>query len=282
MNERREAREKLGLTQGDAARRAGVSFATWRRWEEDPSTVKASTATACAEVLDREASFRSALAAEQASFIASWEGSPYLTPRQAYAIAGCLDFWADLSLGEWLKDPASEPLHTVTPFEQLDPRVMMLVGESRAWAALARRRCLAVSEEIKNGILPFDRDGCFFDELLMALALPYAEASLADEPDLFSGLPIATASADDDYDLLDDEWDSVSDGFDDRCRWDEWEIPLIWNHPLLRTILEERHPFTWLDPTKATGAGYLNRLIGIETLVPAESTEDDSTSADEE
>jgi transcriptional regulator with XRE-family HTH domain len=110
VNARREAREKLGLTQSDAARRAGVSFATWRRWEEDPSTVKASTATACAEVLDREASFRSALAAEQASFIASWEGSPYLTPRQAYAIAGCLDFWADLALGEWLKDP--RPSHS--------------------------------------------------------------------------------------------------------------------------------------------------------------------------
>jgi hypothetical protein len=159
---------------------------------------------------------------------------------------------------------------------------MMLVGESRAWTELARRRCLAVSEEIKNGVLPFDRNGCFFDELLMALALPYAEASLTDEPDIFSGLPLATASRDDDYALLDDEWDSVSDGFDDRCRWDEWEVPLIWNHPLLRTILEERHPLTWFDPTLPSGAGYLNRLIGIETLVPAESAEHDSTSADEE
>jgi transcriptional regulator with XRE-family HTH domain len=281
VNQRREAREKLGLTQGDAARQAGVSFATWRRWEEDPSTVKASTATACAEVLDREASFRSALAAEQGSFIASWEGSPHLTPRQAYAIAGCLDFWADLSLGEWLKDPESEPLHTVTPFEQLDPRVMMLVGENRAWAELARRRCLAVSEEIKNGLLPFDRDGCFFDELLMALALPYAEASMSDEPDLFSGLPMATASTDDDFVLLDDEWDAVSDGFDDRCRWDEWEIPLFTNHPLLRTILEERHPFTWFDPAMPTGAGYLNRLIGIETLVPSEPTKSGPSRDDE-
>lgn len=280
MNPRREARDKLGLTQGDAARRAGVSFATWRRWEEDPSSVKATTATACAEVLDREASFRSALAAEQASFIASWEGSHYLTPRQAYAIAGSLDFWADLSLGEWLKEPASEPLHTVTPFEQLDPRVMMLVGESRAWAELARKRCLAVSEEIKNGTLPFDRDGCYFDELLMALALPDAEASLADEPDLFSGLPIAAASADDDYALLDDDWASVSDGFDDRCRWDEWEVPLFMNHPLLRTILEERHPFTWFDAGKPTGAGYLNRLVGLETLVPGEATKSNPSSDD--
>jgi hypothetical protein len=44
---------------------------------------------------------------------------------------------------------------------------------------------------------------------------------------------------------------------------------------LLRTILEERHPFTWFDPAKPTGAGYLNRLIDIETLVPAESIDND-------
>lgn len=41
---------------------------------------------------------------------------------------------------------------------------------------------------------------------------------------LASTTQTATASTDDDFVLLDDEWDAVSDGFDDRCRWDEWEI----------------------------------------------------------
>jgi hypothetical protein len=120
-------------------------------------------------------------------------------------------------LGEWLKDPSAEPLHTVVPFDQLDPRVMMLVGESPAWVELARTRCFAVSDEIKDGVLPFDRDGCFFDELLMALALPNAEASLTDNPELFVGLPKASEPDEDGYVMLDDDWDSVSDGFDDRC-----------------------------------------------------------------
>lgn len=211
------------------------------------------------------------LAAEKSAFAASWGDSPHLSPRQAYAIAGTLDLWADLFLGEWLKNPSAEPLHTVVPFDQLDPRVMMLVGESRAWAELVRTRCFAVSEEIKDGLLPFDRDGCFFDELLLALALPFAEASLADDPELFEGIPAAEPN-DGGYVMPDDEWDSVSDGFDDLCRWDEWEVPLMHDHPLLRAILDARHPFTWFDLAVPTGPGYLNRLAGRETLTTAEPT----------
>ena len=55
-------------------------------------------------------------------------------------------------------------------------------------AALAQR-CEAVPKEIANGVLPFDRAGRFIDELLIALALPYAEGDLQDMPDLFDGLP---------------------------------------------------------------------------------------------
>jgi transcriptional regulator with XRE-family HTH domain len=248
MNERREIREQLGLTQAEAAARAGVSFATWRRWEEDPAAVRSTTASKCARVLDRDTAFRNALAVEKAAFTTSWKESPYLTPRQAYAIAGSLDFWADTFIGEWLNDPSTEALHTVVPFDALDPRVMMLVGENRAWAELVKERCLAVSEEIRTGVLPFDRDGCFFDELLVALALPYAKASLSDDPDLFDGLPEAREpDDDDDHVLLDNEWDAVSDGFDDRCRWDEWEVPVMRNHPLLRAILDARHPWERTD-----------------------------------
>ena len=55
-------------------------------------------------------------------------------------------------------------------------------------AALAQR-CEAVPKEIANGVLPFDRAGRFINELLIALALPYAEGDLQDMPDLFDGLP---------------------------------------------------------------------------------------------
>lgn len=269
MNPRRDAREALGLTQAAAATKAGVSFATYRRWEEDPGTVRESTRKACRKILDREAAHTAALAAEQASFTNAWEDCHYLTPRQAYAIACALEWWADLYLGEWLRDPASQSLFEVSPFDQLDLRVMMLVGENRPWVEMARRRCLAVAEEIASGVLPFDRDGCYFDELLMALALSDAQARLADEPEMFEGIAAREDSGPDENLVTDQEWDAVSDAFDDRCRWDEWELPLFRRHPLLPRILDERHPCKWFDETSPSGPGYLNRLVGIEVLSPS-------------
>lgn len=47
MNPRRAQREALGLTQLAAAALAGVGFATWRRWEDNPDAVKPATRRAC-------------------------------------------------------------------------------------------------------------------------------------------------------------------------------------------------------------------------------------------
>lgn len=58
------------------------------------------------------------------------------------------------------------------------------------------------------------------------------------------------------------DWDVVSDGFGDACRWDECEAPLRQGHPLLLAILAERHPFTWFDLAEPTGPGYLQRFSG--------------------
>lgn len=201
-------------------------------------------------------------AAHLAQLHESWKDSWVLTPRQAASIAMVLDGWADTDIDEWLRDPSSEPLHEVDPFAQIDKRVMMLVGENRAWAALASERCHAVAEEIANGVLPFDRPGCYFDELLMALALPNAEVQLTDCPELFEGLP-PRIRADDDSPAADDEWDSTSDGFDDQCRWDEWEVPTYTEHPLLPALLAAHHPYHWFDIGGETGAGYLQRLGGL-------------------
>lgn len=45
------AREAAGLTQADAARPAKISVATWRRAEDDPSSVSAKTRVAVEQVL---------------------------------------------------------------------------------------------------------------------------------------------------------------------------------------------------------------------------------------
>jgi transcriptional regulator with XRE-family HTH domain len=274
MSVQRKQRERMGLTQADAAARAGISLATWRRWEEDPAAVRASTRASCERVVNREAAFEEALSREAAKFEKSWSECPFLTPRQAYAIAASLDGWADMYIAEWLREPTGRPLHEVSPLDQLDLRVMMLVNENRAWAAKAQERCRAVSEEIAQGILPFDRPGCFIDELLMALALSDAQDLLADMPDVFEG--VTPREDGDDYGdwVLDDDWDVVSDAFDDRCRWDEWEVPLHQAHPLMPAILADRHPYTWFDNVPASGPGYMNRLMGLEVLVDDSSEEE--------
>lgn len=93
-------------------------------------------------MLEQESQFHAALADEAVKFEAAWGECPYLTPRQASSIATVLSTWADLYIREWLRE-AAEPLHEVPPFDGLDLRVMMLVGENRAWAAKFAERCLA-------------------------------------------------------------------------------------------------------------------------------------------
>lgn len=272
MNPRRSIREDLNLTQTEAAMAAGVSLATWRRWEEDPDTVSADTRTRCDYVLDNISTVPSHDAEDDAQFQRAWKNCPYLTPRQASAIATVLTLWEDAYLREWLEAvQPDEPLHALPPFSNFDRRVMIYVNDNKAFAEKTRERCCAVAEEISHGVLPFDRDGCFFDELLIAAALSEAQDQLTDMPELFKGIPPRLSPVDEDMPVTDDDWDMVSDAFDDRCRWDEWEVPVYTDHPLLAAIIAERHPYTWFDPTPPTGPGYLQQLAGITT------NEDDAT-----
>lgn len=145
-----------------------------------------------------------------------------------------------------------------------DLRVMMLVGESRPWAEAVRQRCVKLSEEIEAGVLPFDRSWPLIDEVLIGAALGGAQAALEDAPELFDRITARDSVADEEneeYTIGDEDWDAVSDGFDDQCRWDEWEVPIRTGHPLLPAILEARHPFTWFD-AEASGPGYLQHLSG--------------------
>lgn len=266
MNTRLARRLELDLTQSLAATSAGVSLATWRRWEEDPDAVSSKTREACENVLADHSETSRTLAKSAAQFEKSWRNCLYLTPRQAFAIALTLDLWADTDIREWLGAPADEPLHEVSPFARFDRRVMFHVGENRAWAEKVRERCYAISDEIENGVLPFNRDGAYIDELLIAAALTEAKDFLSDMPEIFERISPRSASDTDDkedYAINDDDWDVVSDSFDDMCRWDEWEVPLYANHPLLPAVLADRHPFTWFDVVPATGAGYLQRLQGL-------------------
>lgn len=264
MNPRKSLREELDLTQTDAAMAAGVSLATWRRWEEDPDTVSADTRAKCAWVLENATTAVPSRDTEyDDQFQRAWKDCPYLTPRQASAIASVLAQREDF-LREWIEGGCpSEPLHAIPPFSNFDCRVMIYVNENKAFAEKARERCSAVAEEISHGVLPFDRDGCFFDELLIAAALGEAQDQLNEMPELYEGIPPRLSPVDEDMPVTDDDWDMVSDAFDDHCRWDEWEVPVYNDHPLLAAIIAERHPYTWFDPSPPTGPGYLQRLNGL-------------------
>jgi transcriptional regulator with XRE-family HTH domain len=264
MNPRRSIREDLNLTQTEAAMAAGVSLATWRRWEEDQDSVSADTRAKCDAVLDGNSAVPSRDAEDDARFQRAWKDCPYLTPRQAAALSSVLYLWEDLYLREWLEGGyPNEPLHTMPPFSNLDRRVTIYINDNKAFAEKARERCRAVAEQISHGTLPFHRDGCFFDELLIAAALSEAQDQLTDMPELFEGIPPRLSPVDEDMPVTDDDWDMVSDVFDDQCRWDEWEVPVYTDHPLLAAIIAERHPYTWFDPSSPTGPGYLNRLSGL-------------------
>ena len=127
------------------------------------------------------------------------------------------------------------------------------------------------SRNIEQGVLPFDRPGCFFDELLMALALPFAQAMLDEETEAFYPLPARQAhdygdedeDADEEFPIGDTEWDAVVEAFDDQCRWDEWEVPVLTGHVVLPLVLADHHPYCWFDVAGGSGPGYLQRLVGL-------------------
>lgn len=234
MNTQRERREQLGLTQTGAARRAGVSIATWRRWEDNPGSVKGSTAERCEAVLGSRTEGELSMSA---SLIArSWP-----TPRQSAGILTGLDFWID-EIESWLNSP-SEPLHEVGLFPLFDLRVMILVDGNRAWAAACRERLAALRGEITAGVFPFDRKGCFFDEAAMAPVLRVAQDYVTDlDYDWVAPRPPSS-----DWDITDEDWDIVSDAFDDEAYWDGWEIPSMHGHPALPRLTASFHPFRWFD-----------------------------------
>lgn len=224
MNERMERRLELDLTQAEAARRAGRSLDTWRKREADPSTVGDESRRRCAAVLRPEVQEVPIDPAVGKHYVRTWGDCPYMTPRQAYAISVQLDVWNDIEISEWVLSP-DEPLHTVGPFEALDLRVMMMVGENRAWAAGVARRCAVIAREIENGELPCDRPGPYIDEVLFGAAIHAARAWAAVDPTLVEPVPAreeTEVDAGSHKDMVeDDEWDELYDEFDDRARWTE-------------------------------------------------------------
>lgn len=270
MSERADRRLELGLTQAEAARRAGRSLDTWRKWEADPESVGERSRRRCAAVLRMDAGEVTVDSAIGAHYARTWGENPAITPRQAYAISLQLSVWADMYIAEWLLSP-DDPLHGISPFDDLDLRVMMMVGDNRAWAEGVRRRCREIAGEIEDGVLPCDRPGPYIDEVLVGAAMSSAATWMADDPDIVDGVParesVVPADDEEGYIVGDYDWGELEDEYDDRCLWGDWDIPLLPGSPMLRTLLQQRHPYTWLDPqvdVAPDAEGGLDRLLGAK------------------
>lgn len=161
-----------------------------------------------------------------------WGNSSYLSPRQAYAVATALGWWADTSIGKWLEKPSRRPLHEVAPFDRIDLRTMMHVGENRAWAALAFERCRAVAQDLSVGILPFERPGCYFDQLIFAVAVREAE-------DIWD--QVESGKDDMKESESDSDWEPIDQVLQMRSHWPYLEVIPG------ESIRSDRHPLTWFD-----------------------------------
>ncbi|OAH32168.1 hypothetical protein AYJ05_12415 [Corynebacterium stationis] len=250
MNERYERREALGITQVEAANRASVSLATWRRWEADPESVGVKSRNACNSVLDK-GPVKSEDSAWTIPFVENWAEPFSLTPRQAAAISVVLNGWSDLDIKEWLAGHIQGPLHEQAPFCYWDLRVMMRVNDNRAWAALVAERCEQLSDELEKGRRPWLDRGPFINELLIGTSIQEAKESLDDLPELFEDIPARKLSDQDDDEeagaWTDEDWDLVESELLERGCWEQWEFFLYRDHPLTPHALETIHPYTWFD-----------------------------------
>lgn len=70
-----------------------------------------------------------------------------------------------------------------------------------------------------------------------------ARAHLEDLSELFDD--IAPRLGDEDGEIADDDWDHLSDWFDDEAYSADWQVPL--DLPSLPLLLDARHPYTWFD-----------------------------------
>ncbi|PWH04957.1 hypothetical protein DEO23_15605 [Brachybacterium endophyticum] len=246
-----QRRLEMNLTQAEAARRAGRSLDTWRKWEADPSSVGEESRRRCSAVLRLEVHEVPVGSDVGDLYVRTWGECPFMTPRQAYAISVQLDVWNDIEISEWVQSP-DEPLYTVGPFESFDLPVMMLVGENRAWAAGVAQRCAVIAREIESGVLPCDRPGPYIDEVLFGAASNAARGWAEIDPSLVEPVPAREETrgdaGDDEYRVGDDYWGELYDEFDDRSRWTDYDYPLLKDNPALRHLLDERPPLTWLDP----------------------------------
>lgn len=72
-----------------------------------------------------------------------------------------------------------------------------------------------------------DRPGSLIDQILIGASLDDAQPLLGEMPELFARIPSRDGICDDEnFEIGDDDWELVADGFRDARESEDWEIPL--------------------------------------------------------
>lgn len=298
-------RNELGITQAEAAAKAGISLATWRRFEQAPALgYRANTIRGVERALKLTRKELATLLGEDQPAIAgqterekAWIGPwnelwgatswPSISPRMACAIQVALDMGRDMlesALASSNFDPEEWPV-----LEEFDPRIFIEVGENKPWYRALAERMQHLVDAMSKGQLIDESCECFADAALFGAAVRHAIAGWDEAAETWPGvsnaLPAETGSAQDPVDGDDeddweeeedddDRWDLFVDDLDDRMPYREWDC-VFSEYRKTRHLLNHRPVKTWFDEPdhelEAFRDGFQYNILALKLMGPPPS-----------
>jgi transcriptional regulator with XRE-family HTH domain len=267
-------RNGLSITQAEAAAKAGISLATWRRFEQSPGLgYRSDTIRGVERALKLTRKELTALLGEDQPAIAgqpekekAWIGPwnelwgatkwPSISPRMACAIQVALDMGRDMlesALDSSNFDPEEWPI-----LEEFDSRIFIEIGENKPWYRALAERMRHLVDAMSKGQLIDESYECFADAALFGAAVRHAIAGWDEAPETWPGVSNALpgepsseqglVDEDDegDWDEDDDRWELFVDNLDDRMPYREWDC-VFPEYRRTRHLLNHRPVKTWFD-----------------------------------
>lgn len=285
-------RNTVGMTQAEAAAKAGISLATWRRFEQSPSLgYRSDTVRGVLRALRLSRDELTRLlegreptvsgGSDGAAWVGPWNELwratdwPSITPRMACAIQAELDSTRDM-LETFLDTDDFDP-EDLPVLQEFDPRVFIEIGDNKPWFRAIARRIKHLVDAMDKGQLIDRSCECFADAALFGAAVRDAAAlwdDISEEtwPEVSDDLPAQPEHAttddkegrtgeDDDTCDGDARWEDFTDDLDDRMPYREWDC-VFPEYRMTRHLLNHRPAKTWFDEPD-------DELEGFRKLAPS-------------